>query len=150
VSSTPWIWSHECDFDSDMAVAHSVIQDVLQQLARMNWTSQDRFAVEMALEEAFANAIHHGNHDDPLKKVFFSCQISAGLIRIQIEDEGVGFNPTSVPDPREPDNLERTCGRGVFLILNFMTHVSYSECGRRIIMEKDISKPDDGHNAREA
>ena len=139
MSSAPWIWSHECNFYSDMTVAHSVMQEVLRQLTRMSWTSQDLFAVEMALEEAFANAIHHGNRDDQRKKVFFSCQISETLIRIQIEDEGEGFNHVSVPDPREPDNLERASGRGVFLILNFMTRVSYSECGKRILMEKDIS-----------
>jgi len=120
-----------------MAAAHSIIQEVLQQLIQRDWASHDLFAVEMALEEAFANAIHHGNLDDPLKKVCYSCQLSENLVRIQIEDEGEGFDPSSVSDPREPGNVERTCGRGVFLIHGFMSRVTYSECGRRITMEKD-------------
>ena len=138
MSSTPWIWSHECDFCSDMTVAHSLIQDVLWQLAQRGWDSHDLFAVEMGLEEAFANAIHHGNHDNPWKKVLFSCQLSENLIRIQIEDEGAGFDLDSLSDPRDPVNLERASGRGVCLIFNFMSRVTYSECGRRITMEKEM------------
>ena len=120
-----------------MGVAHSFIQEVLRQLIQKSWNSRDLFAVEMALEEAFANAIHHGNHDDPQKKVFFSCQLSENLIRIQVEDEGAGYDPDSVLDPREPDNVERASGRGVFLIRGFMSRITFSECGRRIVMEKD-------------
>ena len=140
MSSTPWIWSYERDFYSDMMVAHSLIQDVLEQLAQRGWGSHDLFAVEMGLEEAFANAIHHGNHDDSRKKVFFSYQLSENLVRFQIEDEGEGFDPETLADPRDPANLERASGRGVCLIFNFMTRVTYSECGKRITMEKEIKK----------
>jgi len=137
VSSTPWIWSLESDFCSDMAVAHSLIQDVLTQLRQRGWGSHDLFAVEMGLEEAFANAIHHGNHGDPNKKIAFSCQLSDNLIRVQIEDDGAGFDLDSLLDPRDPANLERVSGRGVCLIYNFMSRVTYSKCGKRITMEKD-------------
>ena len=137
MSSIPWIWSHKCKIVSEMTVAHAVIQEVTQQLTQVGWISHDIFAVEMGLEEALANAIHHGNCDNPQKNVFFSCQLSKNLIRIQIEDEGEGFDPDSVLDPRESANLERTSGRGVCLIFNFMSRVAYSECGRRITMEKD-------------
>ena len=140
MSSTPGIWSHECDFYSDMTVAHALIQDVLGQLAQRGWGSHDLFAVEMGLEEAFANAIHHGNLDNPKKKVSFSCRLSENLVRIQIEDDGVGFNPHALSDPRDPTNLERVSGRGVCLIYNFMSRVAYSECGKRITMEKDREK----------
>ena len=140
MSSTSWVWSHECRFDSDMTVAHSLIQEVLKQLTQRRWGAHDLFAVEMGLEEAFANAIHHGNHDDPKKKVLFSCQLSENLVRIQIEDEGGGFDPNALSDPREPANLERVSGRGVCLIFNFMSRVTYSECGKRITMEKEMQK----------
>jgi len=138
VSSTPWMWSYERAFCSDMTVAHSLIQDVLGQLVQRGWGPHDLFAVEMGLEEAFANAIHHGNHDNPLKKVSFSCQLSENLVRFQIEDEGDGFDPETLADPRDPANLERASGRGVCLIYNFMSRVIYSECGKRITMEKEI------------
>ncbi len=123
-----------------MTVAHNLIQEVLDQLKTGGWTSHDIFAVEMAMEEALANAVHHGNQGDPLKKVHFSCQISEVLAKIQIEDEGEGFDPKSIMDPRAPENLERASGRGVFLIMNFMNRVEYSDCGRRVDMEKDSSK----------
>ena len=142
MSSAPWIWSHKCEIVSEMAVAHAVIQEVIQQLTQVGWGSHDLFAVEMGLEEAFANAIHHGNCDNPQKNVFFSCLLSKNLVRLQIEDEGGGFDPDSVLDPRESANLERTSGRGVCLIFNFMSRVTYSECGKRITMEKDrINEP---------
>ena len=136
MSSTPWVWSYKNDSCSDMATAHSIIREVLEQLKQRGWGVHDLFAVEMGVEEAFANAIHHGNHDDPLKKVLFFCQLSENLIRIQIEDDGEGFDPNAVVDPRDPANLERASGRGVCLIYNFMSRVTYSECGKRITMEK--------------
>jgi len=140
VSSTPWIQACEYAFCSDMTVAHSHIQNVLQELKQKGWGTHDLFAVEMGLEEAFANAIHHGNHDDPQKKIFFSYQLSENLIRIQIEDEGEGFDLATLADPRDPANLERASGRGVCLIFNFMSRVTYSECGKQITMEKEIKK----------
>ena len=140
MSSQPWVWSRKCDFYTDMNVAHTLIQEVLTQLTIKDWNAHDLFAVEMALEEAFANAIHHGNHDDPLKMVHFSCQLADNLVRIQVEDEGEGFDAKAVVDPRAPENIDRASGRGVFLIQSFMTRVEYSECGKRLTMEKEMLK----------
>ncbi|MCL2305915.1 MAG: ATP-binding protein [Planctomycetaceae bacterium] len=140
MSSAPWIWSHKCNFGSSMVVAHTVMGEVLQQLAQRGWGERDLFAVEMALEEAFANAVHHGNHDDPEKKISFSCQLSENLVRFQIEDEGEGFDPDFVPDPRDSDHLDQVSGRGVCLIFNFMSRVTYSECGKQVTLEKDRTR----------
>ena len=144
MSSQLWVWSRKCDFYTDMNVAHSLIQEVLAQLIGKGWNAHDLFAVEMAMEESLANAIHHGNNDNPLKMVHFSCQLADNLVRIQIEDEGKGFDSNTIVDPRDPENIERVSGRGVFLIHSFMTRVEYSECGRRLTMEKEMTKPSVG------
>ncbi|MEM8681572.1 MAG: ATP-binding protein, partial [Planctomycetota bacterium] len=53
-----------------------------------------------------------------------------------IEDEGPGFDPTRLPDPTDPANLERVSGRGVLLMRTFMDEVEYSERGNRVILRK--------------
>ena len=135
--STPqWIWSRKCSFPSDMKIAHELTQEVLDVLRRESWTQHDLFGVEMALEESLANAVHHGNVDDPSKSVHFECCISDSLIRIQVEDEGSGFDYKSLQDPRTPENVEKITGRGVFLIYGFMPKVEYDNHGKRVTMEK--------------
>lgn len=141
MSAVQWIWSQKCSFPSDMKLAHGLIQEVLDVLRRENWTSRDLFGVEMALEESFANAIHHGNGDDPNKNVHFECYISNSLIRIQIEDEGKGFDFHNIQDPGEPENLVKVTGRGVCLIYGFMPHVVYDKHGKRVTMEKTRDTP---------
>lgn len=120
-----------------MRVAHELIQRVLAQLKKDDWSHQECFSVEMALEEAFANAFHHGNRGDVSKKIHFACFLSKTMIRVVIEDQGKGFDVTSVKDPRALENRERISGRGVLLIRKFMTRVEYANHGRLVVMEKE-------------
>lgn len=70
----------------------------------------------IAVTEAVNNAIVHGNRCDPEKKVSIIVQGFKEYVMITIEDEGNGFDPDSVADPRAPENLMKEHGRGVFLI----------------------------------
>ena len=63
-------------------------------------------------------------------------QCSSELLRIEIEDEGAGFNPLDVPDPTAEENLELPSGRGLMLMKNFMSNVEYNSLGNRVTMEK--------------
>jgi hypothetical protein len=56
------------------------------------------------------------------------------------EDEGEGFDVAKIPDPRDPDNLFKTSGRGVLIIHNVMDAVQYNERGNRITMIKKTEK----------
>jgi serine/threonine-protein kinase RsbW len=85
------------------------------------------------------NAIKHGNHYDAAKSVEISCEIFADRIRIEIQDQGKGFDLSAVPDPTDPDNLESPCGRGIMLMRSFMSRVEFNENGNRVIMEKERS-----------
>ena len=92
------------------------------------------FAVRLALEEAVSNAFKHGNKNDPKKVVRVACEIDQDTIVIEIEDEGVGFDPDSVPDPTEHENLEIPSGRGIVLMKSFMSDVAYVPPGNCVRM----------------
>lgn len=87
--------------------------------------------VGMALREALANAIKHGNKLNPEKRVLVEMRIEGGdRLEIEIEDEGEGFDPAQLADPTSPQNLLRSSGRGVFYIRQFMDEVRF-EAGER-------------------
>ena len=90
----------------------------------------------IALDEAFVNAVKHGNRQDPNKLVRITADLSSKEARFSIEDEGEGFNVAEIPDPRDPSNLFKTSGRGVLLIYNIMDEVAYNDRGNRLTMVK--------------
>jgi anti-sigma regulatory factor (Ser/Thr protein kinase) len=55
-----------------------------------------------------------------------------------IADEGPGFDPSRLPDPTDPAQLERVHGRGLLLIRTFMDEVSHNERGNEITMVKRV------------
>ena len=126
----------ELTITSDLAEARrvqSLIEDALQASA---YTEHDIFAIKLALEEALVNAIKHGNQLDPDRRVFVVYSVTPERFDIKITDEGLGFNPSDVPDPTAPENLERPCGRGLLLIKRFMTDVTYHGRGNIVTMSR--------------
>ena len=80
----------------------------------------------MALREALSNAIKHGNKLNPEKRVQVHMKLQPeGELKIAVEDEGEGFDPTCLGDPTSPDNLLRSNGRGIFYMRQFMDKVSF-------------------------
>lgn len=131
-----WIWSSEYKLPSVTETAQRVVEEVVAQLERHEWQPREIFSVQLALDEALVNAIKHGNQYDPGKFVFFSCQLSPCRVRIEIADEGPGFDPEKVPDCTDEDRLEIPSGRGLFLMRSYMCRVEYSDRGNRVRMEK--------------
>lgn len=84
-----------------------------------------RHWVGLAVREAVANAIKHGNQQDPEKRVDVAVKIADDEVEIAVADEGTGFDPGDVRDPLAPENLFRTNGRGIFYMRRFMDEVSY-------------------------
>ncbi len=103
---------------------------------------RDIFAVHLATEEALVNAIYHGNDSDEAKRVHVVCRLSGDRIRIEIGDEGGGFDPAALPDPTTNDQLHVPCGRGVMLMRAFMSRVEFNEHGNVVVMEKDRNLAD--------
>jgi serine/threonine-protein kinase RsbW len=119
-----------------MAEMPDLMLRVAVRMANLAWPDKQIFHVRLALEEALVNAIHHGNGGDPRKAVRVWWEVRHDEVEIVIEDEGPGFDPTLVPDPRESANLDRPGGRGLLLMRAFLTTLSYNEQGNRVTLYK--------------
>lgn len=98
--------------------------------------------IGMAVREGVANAIKHGNRLDVSKKVFATFDLQEGMLAIRISDEGEGFDPESVGDPLNPQNLMKTSGRGIFYMKTFMDQVDFSFVpgrGTDLLMTKKLT-----------
>jgi len=126
---------------SDLHASRDVQKHIIEQVTRARFNSQSAFAIKLALEEALNNAIRHGNQLDAKKKVHVVATITSESAEIVIEDEGVGFRRSDVPDPTLDENLHRCSGRGILLIESYMDEVKWSRGGRRLRMVKR-NKPD--------
>jgi anti-sigma regulatory factor (Ser/Thr protein kinase) len=124
---------------ADPAAMTKVSEGVTELLTKKGWPDEEVMKVELALQEALANAIRHGCKNDPTKKV--QCSVTfdtAGELLIVIRDPGPGFKVDEVPNPLEGSNVFKPSGRGVFLINQLMDTVEYSDEGRRVVMRKRV------------
>jgi serine/threonine-protein kinase RsbW len=92
------------------------------------------FRFRVAVAEALANAIVCGNRTDPALAVVVRAECRPAELRVHVTDEGTGFDPAAVPDPVGTDDIERACGRGLFLIRNLSDSVEFSPRGNSLGM----------------
>jgi CheY-like chemotaxis protein len=130
------------DFElpSDIRLMNGVLHYLIDRVAKLGVIDPDNSNLFVALDEAFVNAVKHGNRNDPSKLVRITAELSSKEARFTIEDEGDGFDVREIPDPRDPENLFKTSGRGVLLIYNIMDEVAYNARGNRLTM---VKRPDD-------
>lgn len=128
---------------TELAEVRRVQSDIKDALQANSFGERDMFHIELAMEEALVNAMKHGNQLDADKRVRLHYTITPDRFDVRIEDEGTGFNPDDVPDPTIPENLERACGRGLYMIRCFMTDVQYHGKGNVVTMSKRKSPPDE-------
>mgnify|MGYP001236513902 CR=1 FL=1 len=91
--------------------------------------------VLIAVTEAVSNAIIHGNHSDTNKNVFLASKKIDNILRFTIEDQGNGFDPSSLPDPTAPENILNPGGRGVFLMEQLADNITFHEGGRIVQLD---------------
>jgi serine/threonine-protein kinase RsbW len=127
--------------DSKPSAVVEVCKEILSKLEEYNFDKDDVFAVHLTLEEAFLNAVKHGNKMDPAKKVKIDYSVSPEKIEITITDEGAGFEPESVDDPRFGKGLYEPGGRGLLLMNSYMDIVRYNENGNSVHMVRYREKP---------
>jgi anti-sigma regulatory factor (Ser/Thr protein kinase) len=118
--------------------AIAVVSDgVAQMLAQKEWPENDIMRVELALQEALANAIRHGCCNDPTKQLQCIVTIDdSNEIVIVVRDPGTGFDPAQVPNPLADENILKPSGRGIFLINELMDEVAFANGGREVQMRK--------------
>ncbi len=148
--------------DNDPVVIPALILHVQEYLVQLQFCDQtERIRIGVALEEALANAILHGNleassdlrqedeseyyqlADDrrrlaPYKDRHVHCtfKLTPSEAVFSLRDEGPGFDPSTLPDPTDPENLGRIGGRGLLLIRTFMDEVTFNEKGNQITLVK--------------
>lgn len=124
----------------------------------------DRIQIGVALEEALCNALYHGNlelaselRDRDFEEYYRQAKHRAGEppyrdrridvevkvtpveIRFRVRDEGSGFDPAQVPDPMDPDRLQRESGRGILLMRTFMDEVRFNPTGNEVVLVKRVN-----------
>lgn len=114
---------------------------LLDLVAQTDCSRDEQYWIVTALREAVANAVRHGNREQPDRKVRVDCTVDDRTVTIRVEDEGEGFDPSAVPDPTREENLLRPCGRGIFYMQQFMNRVEFSRAptgGTAVVMVKDL------------
>ncbi len=104
------------------------------------------FPLVMGIREAAVNAVLHGNSYDPEKSIIVTLEHASESLVITIRDEGDGFDPDKLPDPREEENLLRGTGRGIFLIRSFFDEVNFRQLhpGTEIRLVKKLADGQSG------
>src|SRR5262249_32366566 len=135
------------------------LEEVLTRLNLCDAT--ERMRVGVALQEALLNAIYHGNlevsselrqEDEKAfhnlarqrrqqppyraRRVHLHAKATPAQAIYRVTDEGNGFDPSLLPDPCDPAQMERVGGRGLLLIRTFMDNVHHNARGNEIIMVK--------------
>lgn len=150
------------DIENDQELISSLVQFLQHGVSGMGVCDEgDRIRTGVALQEALTNASYHGNLEvsSSLREVdhrayydlarersvlppysqrliHVSARYSAEEAEFCIRDEGPGFDRSSLPDPTDPANLERPCGRGLLLMQTFMDEVKYNATGNEVTMVK--------------
>jgi CheY-like chemotaxis protein/anti-sigma regulatory factor (Ser/Thr protein kinase) len=155
----------EFALENDPALFRPLVAHLQDSMVQMGLSDEaDLTRVGVALEEALANALYHGNLevgselrglDDDVyhetvrdrrtqppycdRRIFIRVELSPEKAKFSVRDEGPGFDSSSLPDPTDPANLEKASGRGVLLMQTFMDEVSYNETGNSVTLTKNRS-----------
>jgi serine/threonine-protein kinase RsbW len=129
-----------------------LVQVVLRDcLERLGMEDDARHWVDLAVREALANAIKHGNAQNPSKQVHVDLAVEGEDLVIRVEDEGAGFDPSQLADPLAPENILLRDGRGIFYMKSFMDEIQFGAGpggGTMVTLRKRLtgSKADASHD----
>jgi len=112
------------------------LDDVEAAMVERGYPARACFDLRLVLEEAIVNGLKHGNGGDPTKRVRVLYRVGAEAVLADVEDEGPGFNPNSVPDATASENLEKPSGRGLLLMRHHTTWLRYHGRGNRLSLCK--------------
>ncbi len=107
----------------DIELVQIVVEESLRKL---ELDDEVAHSISLAVGEAVANAIKHGNRQNPEKRVEIDFGVDDNEVVIEVTDQGRGFDPDNVDDPLVADNLLRPNGRGILFMTNFMDHIDFS------------------------
>ena len=117
-----------------------IVEGLMQVIRALPCAREHLDEVHLALSEALANAVIHGNRDDPTKQVHIRAGCANGeQLLLAITDQGPGFDFSAIPDPTTAENIFSTHGRGIFLMNRLMDQAEYRLGGRQVVLRKRVS-----------
>ena len=112
-----------------------IVENAIDEMTGAIGINQDNYGkILVATLEAVNNAIKHGNKEIPEKLVDVVIEYIDNELRISVTDQGDGFDPTRIPDPTLPANIEELSGRGVFLMTKLSDAITFNEKGNSVTM----------------
>jgi serine/threonine-protein kinase RsbW len=130
----------ECSLPSQVTAISPFVDKLMLLLRNCGCVSEGVSDVEIALREALANAIIHGNHEDRRKHVHVTCRCEPEEVSIAVKDEGKGFDLNKLPDPTVPENITSVHGRGIHVMKALMDEVRFEEGGVVVHMRKSAGE----------
>jgi serine/threonine-protein kinase RsbW len=135
--SVPFVELRE-SLSSQVAAISPFVDQLMRFVLHFRRADGSEIDIEMALREALANAVIHGNGDDSCKSVYVACRCYMdGEVSITVRDQGRGFDSSAVLDPTLLENLLFTHGRGIYLMKKLMDEASFEEGGSVVRMRKN-------------
>ena len=108
---------------------------IVGEAERLGYPQASCFALRLAIEEAMSNAFRHGHRNlDPEADIELAWDVSPERITVAVEDQGPGFDPSTLPDPTAEENIEKPSGRGLLLIRAYMSRIDFNDTGNRVTM----------------
>ena len=118
-----------------------LVERMIEDVCDLFNISEDYYGnILVALTEAVNNAIYHGNAANPKKNIDIFFKSFPDRVTFTVKDEGPGFNYSNLPDPTNPENIEKPNGRGVFLMRNLADRVSFEDNGSKVILDFKVSE----------
>jgi serine/threonine-protein kinase RsbW len=126
---------------SEVAAISPFVDKIMLLIRKCGCVPGGESDVESALREALANAVIHGNHENPRKHVRVRFRCKRDEVSIAVQDEGRGFDINMIPNPTAPENRGAVHGRGIYLMKALMDEVRFEDGGVILRMRKSVSQP---------
>lgn len=112
-----------------------LVERLVEDVCEVYNVTEDNFGnILIAVTEAVNNAIYHGNKGNPTKSVQIGFENEDKRITFSVSDEGQGFDYNSLPDPTDPNNIDKINGRGVFLMKHLADKVEFNHNGKEVLL----------------
>jgi serine/threonine-protein kinase RsbW len=130
----------ERSLPSEVSAISPFVDKLMLLIRKCGCAAEGESEVEIALREALANAIIHGNHENPRKHVYVRFRCEPDEVSFAVRDEGRGFDLTKLADPTVPGNTGAVHGRGIYLMKALMDEARFEEGGVVVHMRKGARK----------
>jgi serine/threonine-protein kinase RsbW len=115
----------------------TVTPRILKEMDEAGYNDETIRKMKLTVTELLANAIGHGNQNEPRKKVTVGHVVEPEMTLVGVMDEGDGFDPAIIPDPTLPENLIKDHGRGLYIVGNYIDEMLFNKKGNRILIKKN-------------